>query len=43
MVHRSLDALVDMDVQLARQVLVEDDVVDEAHRQMYDRVKDSYP
>jgi phosphate transport system protein len=39
MVQRSLDALVKLDVQAARQVLIEDDVVDEAHRMMYDRVK----
>jgi phosphate transport system protein len=39
MVQRSLDALVRLDVQEARQVLIEDDVVDEAHRMMYDRVK----
>lgn len=39
MVQRSLDALVRLDVHEARQVLLEDDIVDEAHRMMYDRVK----
>lgn len=41
MVHRSLDALVDMNTALARQVLVDDDLIDSAHRQMYDRVKEA--
>jgi phosphate transport system protein len=41
MVHRSLDALVDLNATLARQVLVEDDVIDTTHRQMYDRVKEA--
>ncbi|MBK7141522.1 MAG: phosphate signaling complex protein PhoU [bacterium] len=39
MVRKSLDALVQLDTQAARQVLAEDDVVDDIHRQMYDRVK----
>lgn len=39
MVRKSLDALVQLDTQAARQVLVEDDAVDDIHRQMYDRVK----
>lgn len=41
MVYRSLDALVDMNTTLARQVLVDDDLIDSAHRQMYDRVKEA--
>ncbi|MCM2270972.1 MAG: phosphate signaling complex protein PhoU [candidate division Zixibacteria bacterium] len=41
MVHRSLDALVDMNTALARQVLADDDLIDSAHRQMYDRVKEA--
>lgn len=39
MVRKSLDALVELDVQKAHQVLAEDDLVDNAHRQMYDHVK----
>jgi phosphate transport system protein len=41
MVHRSLDALVDLNAPLARQVLADDDEVDSTHRQMYDRVKEA--
>ena len=41
MVHRSLDALVDLNTPLARQVLADDDEVDATHRQMYDRVKEA--
>lgn len=41
MVHRSLDALVDLNTPLARQVLADDDEVDSTHRQMYDRVKEA--
>jgi phosphate transport system protein len=40
MVTRSIDALVNMDVQLAHKIRAEDDEVDEYNRQMYARVKD---
>ncbi len=39
MVNRSLDALVNMDSGLAREVLPMDDAVDEMNRNMYDLVK----
>ena len=38
---RSLDALVNLDAGLARQVMDEDDVVDNLHRQMYTYVKEA--
>jgi len=38
---RSLDALVNLNPDLARQVIEEDDVVDNLHRQMYNYVKDA--
>lgn len=39
MLHKSLDALVKTDTELARQVLKTDDEVDELHRGMYGRVQ----
>ncbi len=41
MLRRSLEALVNLDVDLARQVCADDDQVDAINRQMYDRVKDA--
>ncbi len=41
MLRRSLEALVNLDVDLARQVCADDDHVDAINRQMYDRVKDA--
>ena len=40
MLTRSIDALVNMDVELAHKIRAEDDEVDEYNRQMYARVKD---
>ena len=40
MVKMSIDALVDRDPQLARQVCAMDDVVDHDHRQMYTILQD---
>ncbi len=39
MVHSSLDALVRLDVDLARDVIAMDNLVDDVHRQMYKDVK----
>ena len=39
MLKKSLDSLVEMDAKLAREVLPEDDEVDEIHRGMFDLVK----
>lgn len=39
MLHRSLDALVNSDARLAREVLTSDDEIDAIHRQMYEDVK----
>lgn len=39
MVRKSLDALVDLDLDLARSVIEMDDQVDEINRRMYDEVK----
>lgn len=41
MVGKSLDALVNMDADLAREVVQEDDVVDEINRDMYDLIGES--
>jgi phosphate transport system protein len=41
MVRRALDALVNMDARLARQVCADDDDVDDMNRRMYDQVKDT--
>ena len=41
MLRRSLEALVNLDVDLARQVCADDDQVDAINRQMYDQVKDA--
>lgn len=41
MVARALDALVNMDARLARQVCAADDEVDAMNREMYDKVKDT--
>jgi len=41
MVRRALDALVNMDARLARQVCAADDEVDAMNREMYDKVKDA--
>jgi len=40
MIRKSLDALVDMDADLARQVCAMDDEVDMINREMYDQVKE---
>jgi len=40
MLSKSLDALVNRDVNLALEVCAEDDQVDDAHRAMYRRIKD---
>ena len=39
MLHKSLDALINMDINLAREVGVADDEVDALNREIYDRVK----
>ncbi len=39
MLSRSIDSLVNLDVDLARQVWIKDDEVDACHREMYVRVK----
>jgi len=39
MLHKSLDALINMDINLAREVGVADDEVDALNRETYDRVK----
>jgi len=41
MLRRALDALVNMDACLAREVCADDDEVDAMNRQMYDQVKDA--
>jgi phosphate transport system protein len=41
MLRKSLDALVNMDIELAREVLASDDDVDALHREMYVRVKEA--
>ncbi len=41
MLHKSLDALVNMDIGLAHEVLEADDEVDSINRQMYEQVKES--
>lgn len=41
MLKNSLDALVNLDAQLARKIMVADDEVDELHRQMYVKVEES--
>jgi phosphate transport system protein len=40
MLKRSLDSLVNLDIQLARQVCADDDEVDAINRKMYAQVKD---
>lgn len=40
MLHKSLDALVNMDSHLAREVMLADDEVDEMHRKMYAQVQE---
>ncbi len=39
MLHKSLDALINMDINLAREVGIADDEVDALNREIYDRVK----
>ncbi len=39
MLQKALDALVNADAKLAREVLVSDDEIDEMNRQMYDSIK----
>ena len=39
MLQKALDALVNGDAKLAREVLVSDDEIDEMNRQMYDSIK----
>ena len=39
MVHNSLDALIKLDVEMAREVIAMDDVVDNINRQMYSSVQ----
>jgi phosphate transport system protein len=41
MLHKSLDALVNVDIELAHEVLEADDEVDSINRQMYEQVKES--
>jgi len=41
MLRRSLEALVNLDAELARRVCADDDQVDAINRQMYDQVKDA--
>lgn len=41
MVRKSLDALVNRDAKLAREVLVADDEVDAMNREMYIRIQDA--
>jgi phosphate transport system protein len=41
MLKRSLDALVEIDTEMAESVRSSDDEVDDVHRQMYDQVKES--
>ena len=41
MLKRSLDALVNLDADIAREVCVADDDVDEMNKDMYDRVKEA--
>ncbi|QDU72073.1 phosphate signaling complex protein PhoU [Mucisphaera calidilacus] len=41
MLSKSLDALVNLDPELAREVRTLDDTVDSIHRDMYDRISDS--
>lgn len=41
MLKKSLDALVNLDTKLAQEVRIEDDVVDELNRTVYDRVKEA--
>jgi len=43
MVKRSMDAFVNGDVELARQVIAEDDVVDEMKDALYENVLDTIP
>jgi phosphate transport system protein len=40
MLHMSLDALVNLDIDLAFKVLTMDDEVDHMHREIYDRIKE---
>ena len=40
MLGRSIDSLVNLDVELARQVWIRDDEVDDLHREMYAKVKE---
>ena len=40
MVTRSLDALVNLDTELAREVLADDEAVDDANRHMYEAMQD---
>ena len=41
MLHLSLDALVNLDLDLAYRMLTLDDEVDQMHREMYDRIKEA--
>lgn len=43
MLTRSIDALVNLDVRLARLVRAEDDEMDAMNREMYDKVKEQLP
>ncbi|MEW6664854.1 MAG: phosphate signaling complex protein PhoU [Thermodesulfobacteriota bacterium] len=41
MLHMSIDSLVTLDLDLAFQVLTQDDAVDRMYREIYDRIKDA--
>ena len=40
MLKRSLDALVNLDTDIAREVIADDDIIDDLHAQMYNYVED---
>jgi len=39
MLKRSLDALINLNTDLARQVIIDDDIIDDLHAQMYDYIE----